>query len=461
MKMLSIRQWMMVGVAIFLTLAALFYHLANLFDQNVLQPTTQQQTVRRDAALDAALSDVAANSASWRDPKWQDALQARLQPFGARLLVLDPSGAEVFHTGHATPAEELNRQIVVVDGGAAGGRLGTIDLLVPRGNIALPLLAALLAVSLALMLVRTQMGKYVVKPLEAMSAAARQIAGGNLEFALPASRVREVADVREAFDVMGHGLRASIKRQAEVEEERRFFIGAIAHDLRTPLFSLRGYLEGLEQGLASSPEKAARYIEVCRQKADQLDRLVSDLFAFAKVEYLDQTLRCGPVDVGSLLDRAVEGARARARDKDVSLKLEGPSGPCVAKGDLDLLERAVDNLLDNAVRYTPSGGSIEVTWRGEPDKIIFTVADSGPGIDQSDMPHLFDPLYRGESSRNRQTGGAGLGLAIARRALLAHGGDLVAANRAGGGAEFSGWLPQSRDQWSVVGGQSRSANTDP
>jgi signal transduction histidine kinase len=456
MKMLSIRQWMMVGVAIFLALAALFYHLANLFDQNVLQPATQQQTLRRDAAFDTALSDVAASSPSWRDPKWQEALQARLQPLGVRLQVLDASGAEVFHTGHATPGEDLNRQMAVVDGGAGGRRLGTVDLLVPRGNFALPLLAALLAVSLALLLVRSQMGRYVVTPLEAMSTAARQIAGGNLEFALPDSRVREVADVREAFDVMGQGLRASIKRQAEVEEERRFFIGAIAHDLRTPLFSLRGYLEGLEQGLAASPEKAARYIDVCRQKADQLDRLVSDLFAFAKVEYLEQTLRCGPVDISSLLGRAVEGARARAGDKGVSLELEGPGDPCVAKGDVDLLERAVDNLLDNGIRYTPSGGSIEVTWRGEPDKVVFTVADSGPGIDLSDMPHLFDPLYRGESSRNRQTGGAGLGLAIARRALLAHGGGLVAANRAGGGAEFTGWLPSS-GQGSVVDGQESAA----
>src|SRR5207248_9285396 len=111
------------------------------------------------------------------------------------------------------------------------------------------------------------------------------------------------------------GLRASLKRQADLEEQRRFFIGAIAHDLRTPLFSLRGYLEGLGQGLASSPEKAARYVAVCRQKADQLDRLVSDLFAYSRPEYLEQTLHPGPLEVGSLLRRGVEGVRARARDK--------------------------------------------------------------------------------------------------------------------------------------------------
>jgi signal transduction histidine kinase len=298
-----------------------------------------------------------------------------------------------------------------------------------------------LSVIVALIFVQWQMSKYVVRPLEAMSAAARRIAGGNLDFELPASRVREVADVREAFEAMGEGLRGSIERQAQLEEERRFFIGAIAHDLRTPLFSLRGYLEGLQQGIASSPEKASHYIEVCRQKADQLDRLVSDLFAFTKVEYLTPTLRTGPLELGALLRRAVEGAGARARHKGVTLKIDGAAEECQVPGDEHLLERAVENLLDNALRHTPEGGAINVSWRCEEGRVVFSVADTGPGIPQSDIPHLFDPLFRGETSRNRGTGGAGLGLAIARRAMLASGGDLAAHNRIEGGAEFTGWLP--------------------
>ena len=106
-----------------------------------------------------------------------------------------------------------------------------------------------------------------------------------------------------------------------------------------------------------------------------------------------------------------------------------------------MLERAVENLLDNAFHYTPKGGVIEVSWRCDVDRVVFRVADTRPGIRPADMPHLFDPLFRGETSRNRQTGGAGLGLAIARRALLAAGGDLVAMNREDGGGEFTGWLP--------------------
>ena len=103
--------------------------------------------------------------------------------------------------------------------------------------------------------------------------------------------------------------------------------------------------------------------------------------------------------------------------------------------------RAVANLLDNALRHTPDGGRIRVRWGRTGANLVFAVEDTGPGIAPHDLPHLFTPLYRGETSRNRQTGGAGLGLAIARRILQAHGGDLTAANRSGGGAVFTGTLP--------------------
>jgi signal transduction histidine kinase len=141
------------------------------------------------------------------------------------------------------------------------------------------------------------------------------------------------------------------------------------------------------------------------------------------------------------LRRVAEGVRAQAEAKGITLQLDGPSQACLAVGDEHLLERAVENLLDNALRYTPPGGTIAVSWRRERDMVVFTVADTGPGIAPQDLPHVFEPMYRGDSSRNRQTGGAGLGLAIARRALRTHEGDLVAANRAAGGAEFTGWLP--------------------
>src|SRR5690606_31615026 len=120
--------------------------------------------------------------------------------------------------------------------------------------------------------------------------------------------------------------------------------------------------------------------------------------------------------------------------------VQGPANGRVIPGDAHLLERAVENLLDNALRHTPASGMITLTWQVEADRATFTVDDSGPGIAPQDLPHLFDPLYRGDPSRNPETGGVGLGLSIARRILRAHGGDLTAANRPEGGARFTGWV---------------------
>jgi signal transduction histidine kinase len=306
-------------------------------------------------------------------------------------------------------------------------------------------LVGLATLLLTLGVIAWLLGRTLLKPLAATSNAARQIAAGDLDIVLPGSQVREVAELSSAFVAMSAELRASLQQQAAIEDERRMFVSAIAHDLRTPLFSLRGYLEGLDQGLATTPQKAAQYVRVCREKADVLERLIADLFAYARIEYLEQTLQREPLALGTLLGRAVEGRRREAGAQGVTLRLDQPQPTCMVEGDQHLLGRAVENLLDNALRHTRPGGEIEVQWWTDGDRAMFTVADSGPGIAPRDLPHVFEPMYRADPSRSRETGGTGLGLAISRRILRAHGGDLSAANRVAGGAEFTGSLPVYQD----------------
>jgi signal transduction histidine kinase len=307
-----------------------------------------------------------------------------------------------------------------------------------------PQAGGLVALLLTLTAVALLLRRVVLRPLAAMSHAARQIAAGDLNIQLPLSPTREVTDVALALETMSVGLREAAERQADLEQERRLFIGAIAHDLRTPLFTLSGYLGGLKDGLARTPERAMHYVEVCQEQTAALERLIADLFAYTRVEYLEQGPRWEPLELGALLRRAVEHLRPPAADQGVALDTIGPVTPCPFMGDPQLLTRAFENLLDNAVQYTPAGGRISVCWRQATDTLVFTVEDTGPGIAAQDLPHLFTPLYRGESSRNRQTGGTGLGLTIARRILQAHGGDLTAANGPSGGAIFMGILPLKR-----------------
>lgn len=408
----------------------------------------------RDAA-DGVARALRADVARWPDPAWQAGTAAALASRGVDFVLVDGLGRELYRSAadplagadESADSKAIQR-IVVTAAGADGPRtLGTAFLYVPlepptdSQGLLLVVLAALL---LTLGGVAWFLNRSVVVPLAATGRAARQIAAGDLAVALPMSPVREVAAVNEAFAEMGAALRAALERQSALEQERRLFIGAVVHDLRTPLFALRGYLDGLDQGVADTPEKAARYVAVARDKAATLERLIADLFEYTRLEYLDQTPRREPLSLGDLLRRLVDGLRPQADAKGVALALTGPAAvapdEAVVEGDAHLLSRAVENLLDNALRHTPAGGRVAVAWRLDPWRAVFTVADSGPRIAPGDLPHLFTPLYRGEASRNRRTGGAGLGLTIARRILLAHGGDLVAANAPGGGAHFTGSL---------------------
>ncbi|HKC73982.1 MAG TPA: HAMP domain-containing sensor histidine kinase [Chloroflexota bacterium] len=441
MRTLRIRKWMIVGMLIFLALTGLFYHITDVLERQVLQPVVQQQAQQQDAAVDAVLRDIARSPARWHDPGWQRSVRDKLAELGVGAVILAPSGAAIFRAGHIGSWMQSSRQAVVLEGGR---QLGTVELFVPVRTNPLAPASAALALVLALLFVGWQIGRGVVRPLEALSRAARQIAQGHLDFALPASQVTEVAQVRAAFEVMRDGLKESIEQQAALEEERRLFIGAIAHDLRTPLFTLRAHLRGLQKGIAATPEKVAEYVDECSAQANALERLVADLFAFTRLEYLEQEPERAPLELGVLLRQTAEGAQPLAAARGITLALEAPAQPCPLLGDGHLLARAVANLLDNALRHTPEGGQIRVRWHWEDATLVFTVADTGPGIAAHDLPHLFTPLYRGDASRNRQTGGAGLGLTIARRILQAHGGDLGAANSPAGGAVFTGTLPAAR-----------------
>ncbi|CAN5611815.1 hypothetical protein BH24CHL1_BH24CHL1_14890 [soil metagenome] len=382
----------------------------------------------------------------WNDPVWRTETAAELARDDVAFVLTD-DGQEIYRST-ADPFAG-NRLRVVEKVVVAGAETETAVFVYANERIGPPEevpvrflpFVGLAALALTLGGIAWFMRRTVINPLSATSAAARQIAAGDLDVQLPTSRVREVAEVNTAFELMSAELRSSLQHQTELEQERRLFIGAIVHDLRTPLFSLRGYLEGFEKGLADTPEKRARYIAVAQEKADALERLISDLFDFTRLEYLEQPPNREPLDLRLLLGRLAESLRPQADAKGVILTLKDASNPCAVDADSHLLTRVMENLLDNALRHTPNGGSVNVECHVEPGRVAFSIADTGPGIPELDLPHLFTPLFRGETSRNRRTGGAGLGLTIARRILLAHGGDITAGNGPGGGAVFIGWLP--------------------
>jgi signal transduction histidine kinase len=418
-----------------LVVPRLCYEIPGFLDRHLFE---RSELAERQTALDAMAHEVASGGvARWNDADWQRSLRDAADQANIGVRLLDGSGRERLSAGRIQSKENAVREIALWENGRVAGNALLYESK-PVGFWANSLAVA--AAVCAILFIGYQMGRVVVRPLEAMSRAARRIASGDLDFTLPRSTVLEVAEVRAAFESMGDGLRESLTRQAALEEERRFFIGAIAHDLRTPLFALRGFLSRLERGHARDPEKTARYIMICGRKAEQLERLVSDLFVFARTDTLDRSIRLETLDFRNLLEDIVDEYCPLARDKDIALDFDAATEPCLVLADPYLLKRAIGNLLDNAIRHTPSEGRIKAVLRKTSERIEFVIEDSGPGIAASDLPRLFEAFYRGDKSRNPAYGGTGLGLTIARRIMLAHQGDLTAQNRGPSGAMFTGWM---------------------
>lgn len=321
----------------------------------------------------------------------------------------------------------------------------SFDLGIPTDSKMTQIVAGISGLLFAFLMVAYAMRRYILIPLEKMSASARQIAEGDLDIQLPSSKILEIADVHDGMNVMVDSLKTSFQKQVELEAERRFVITAVAHDLRTPLFALRGYLDGLEQGIADSPEKKAKYLAVCKEKSEQLDRLVEDLFTFAKTEYQEMEPSEKMIDLSLVLKNSIESLSLQAQQKGISFLTDHLTCNCTIKGDAHLVERAMNNLIDNAVRHTPRNGEIFITCNRDDTKVTFTIQDTGEGFSTEDLQRVFEPLYRGEASRNRSTGGAGLGLTISQRIIRQYGGELVAGNAPEGGAIIRGWMPLASD----------------
>ncbi|WP_282935528.1 HAMP domain-containing sensor histidine kinase [Paenibacillus sp. RC67] len=436
MKALRIRQWMLIGMLIILILPRLFYEIPGLFDRYVLENTKLQQ---QQTALDTLVQEVSeADITHWRNPSWQEALEKRSTTSNFGIILLDSSSNEIYQSFPSGSEATMYRELIFMENGHLSGKA---LFYVPKHTSELATALAIVAGLCAILFIGWQMGRVVVKPLEAMSAAARRIASGDLDFHLPKSTVLEVADVRSAFHAMGNGLRESLIRQSELEEERRFFISSIAHDLRTPLFTLRGFLTRLERGLVSHPEKASRYAAICSKKAEQLERLVSDLFSYSQLTSLNQSLRLESLNIGALFTDMVTEYLPTAKEREIDLVYDASTEECNLYGDAHMLRRAIGNLIDNALRYTKRNSVITIHMHVESTRVLFSIEDSGPGISEHDLPHIFEAFYRGDDSRNPEYGGTGLGLTIAQRILKAHHGDLTVRNSVQtGGAIFTGWM---------------------
>jgi len=442
MRRLRIRTFTLFCLIFILLLPWIFYVTAHFLENQTFSFAIERpysETMQRH--LTETIHLIESNTREWIDPDWQSQLLTKLRTANMEATIISAADLEIFTSNPKLGStRSRTEQFSIIEDGHLFGK---VILYMPKSlkSNMVQVVSIVAGILLAFIIVTMIMRRILMKPLEKMSAAARQIAAGDLDVQLPISRITEITEVRDGFEVMVNGLQKSYQKQVELEDERRFVIAAVAHDLRTPLFALRGYLDGLEQGIARSPEKMAKYVAVCKEKSAQLGRLVEELFTFTKLEYSESKLNAENVDLTSIIQKSIESLSPLAQQKQIAFLHYNVTNNCIVNGDAHLLERAFNNLVDNAIRHTPFSGEISFQYDLDDNKAMIMIRDTGPGFSSEELERVFEPLYRGEVSRNRATGGSGLGLTIAQRIFRQHGGDLVASNHAEGGAVLIGWIP--------------------
>jgi signal transduction histidine kinase len=284
----------------------------------------------------------------------------------------------------------------------------------------------------------------LVRRIRRLQQAAHSIAGGRLDTRIPATGQDELAALGDTFNHMAEQLEGVERRSRELESLRRDLIAWVGHDLQTPLASIRLVLEALSDGVVDDPATAQRYLQTAQKDVRALSLLIDDLFQMAQIDAGGLRLDCADGSLSDLVSDTLESFAELAERKQVRLTGEAQADCDPVWMDTPRVGRALANLVGNAVRHTPAGGEVRVHVQRQADGVQVELADTGEGIPADDLPYVFDRFYRSEKSRSRATGGAGLGLAIARGIVEAHGGRIWAENRPEGGARVVFTLPEKK-----------------
>ncbi|HEX2771190.1 MAG TPA: ATP-binding protein [Micromonosporaceae bacterium] len=294
-----------------------------------------------------------------------------------------------------------------------------------------PLLAAAAGVAAVAIIGTALLSRRVLRPIDTLTAAAHKLGRGDLTGRVPVRGNDELAELARSFNRMADSLQRG-------EERQRRLVADVAHELRTPLANLRGYLEALSDGVIT-PDQAL-YASL-HEEAVLQQRIVDDLQDLALAEAGKLAYHRATVDLAELLETCRTAHHARAESAAVSLIVE--ADPVAVRADPDRLRQVVGNLVTNALRATAAGGSIRLSASQTGTQAVLRVVDTGSGIAADALPHVFDRFWRADSARGRRTGGSGLGLAIARQIVTDHGGTITVASEVGVRTAFTITLPRA------------------
>jgi len=310
------------------------------------------------------------------------------------------------------------------------------------------ILTILIVVGLTNALLTYLVSRSMIKPLYELKQAAVQIKEGNLDHEVKVKRKDEIGELGAAFEEMRCRLKESIHLQLQYEENRKELLSNISHDLKTPITGIKGCVEGILDGIVHTEEKQKKYMNMIYKKANDMDRMIDELFLFSKLDLKRLPFHFEELDIVSYLRDYQEEACLDPQKKDVSFifPYEGDQ-PIHIWADREKLDRVMMNIVDNSLKHMRGAEKeIRIELIDCEKEITVTITDNGCGIGEEALPYIFDRFYRVESSRNTENGGSGLGLAIVKQIVEEHGGYIRAESKVGAGTSIIFTLPKKNEE---------------
>jgi len=271
------------------------------------------------------------------------------------------------------------------------------------------------------------LGYFLTRPINILDKAANKMADGDYSQRVQIAGSPELTSLGETFNNLAESIENHRKSRTAMTAD-------IAHELRTPLAVQRANLEAIQDGIYPLDQDS---LSLILEQNNMLTRLVEDLRTLAQSDDDELILTLEDTDISTLISNAVEAFQAQTEKKDIQITFEKQSELPLIPIDIYRFQQVLNNLIQNAISYTPENGRIDISVEKNSENVVMKIIDSGPGIPEESLPHIFNRFYRADSSRSREYGGTGLGLTIAKRFIEAHGGTLTAANAPPSGAEFT------------------------
>lgn len=291
--------------------------------------------------------------------------------------------------------------------------------------------------------------KSIIKPLEKLKNSAILIKNGNLNFQLNNNDQDEIGELSRAFEDMRYRLKESVELQLQYEKNRKELISNISHDLKTPVTAIKGYVEGIKDGIPDTSEKMEKYIDTIYIKTTNMDKLIDELFLFSKLDLKRVPFNFEKVDIIAYLTDCMEELKFDLEKKNINISLVNEvKEKLYVIADREKLKRVIINIVENSVKYMKKDtGEICIRVSEEAEMLCICFKDNGIGISKEALQYIFDRFYRADPSRNISTGGSGLGLAISKRIIEEHGGKIRAVSDEKSGTSIIFTLKKWRDDY--------------